>query len=52
MAFLENIIKSHRTVLYVALPLWYFQNNLASGAKPGVFPPDLGFSMLSGFIFF
>jgi len=43
---------SHWPVLYVALPFWYFQNNLARGAKPGVLSPDLRYSKLCGFIFF
>ena len=30
---------------------WFFQNDLANGAKPGVFPPDLGIQCLSGFFF-
>jgi len=36
----------HQTVLVHKLRyIWYFRNDLASGAKPGVLPPGLGSSM-------
>jgi len=44
MASLKNILISHSPFLHVALPFWYLQNYLASGAKPGSLLPDLGFS--------
>jgi len=34
-----------RSTSPLALPLWDFQNDLSSGAKSGVLPPDLRFSM-------
>jgi len=48
----ENVITSHWTVPWVSLPFWYFQNDLANGAKKfGVLPLDLSFQCLSGFFF-
>jgi len=33
------------------ITFWYFQNDLANGAKFRILPPDLGFQCLSGFFF-
>jgi len=41
-----KILLHHIDQFYILRYLfWYFQNDMASGAKPGVLSPDLGFSM-------